>query len=96
MVGPYQLDALDFEEFNDKMKCVKLYEYDESDLSDARVTVYGKPNFAGPYGGTLPTGAYTSADLLSNHIDLPGNEFSARGLRVPAGLTAQMFIEDYF
>lgn len=80
------------------MKYIELYDYDESDLSDARVSIFGNANsnLDVPYGGTFPVGYYTSADLYANHVGLPGTEFAARGIRVPAGLTAQIFLEDYF
>lgn len=33
---------------------------------------------------------------MDNHVGLLGTEFSARGMRVPAGLTAVIYAEDYF
>ena len=63
VVGPYNINDLSYESFNEKIVCMKIYSYDERDLSQARVTLYARHNFALPYSGTFLVGQYNLLDL---------------------------------
>ena len=78
------------------MRGVELYDYDESNLNDARVMIFGNENFALPFSGTFTRGEYTTADLEANHIGAPGNSFAAQSIKVPDGLIAYLYKEDQF
>ena len=95
VVGPYTINKLEQVTINDKVLCIKLYQYDESDLDQARVTIFGRHNYALPYAGTFVVGDYNLDDLKANHIDAPGTTNSAKSMRIPAGLSVYLYKNDH-
>ena len=63
MVGPYTINKLEFYTLNDLVLSIQLYNYDETDLDQARVTLFGRHSYALPYAGTFLVGDYNLADL---------------------------------
>lgn len=96
IVGPYQLNKFLFDELNDKLRAIEMYTYDETDLTDARVTIFGYKDFALPYAGTFTVGGYKTSDLVAHHVGAPGHTYAGKGIRVPSGLSAVVYLEDSF
>ena len=63
VVGPYTINKLEFYTLNDLVLSIQLYNYDETDLDQARVTLFGRHSYALPYAGTFLVGDYNLADL---------------------------------
>ena len=57
------MNKFNFEEINDKIKAIELYTYDETDMDDARVSIFGTNIYSLPYGGTFTRGDYLTSDL---------------------------------
>ena len=90
------MNKFNFEEINDKIKAIELSTYDETDMDDARVSIFGTTSYALPYGGTFTRGDYLTSDLEAHHVGAPGHTFDGKGIRVPAGLTAEVYSSDSF
>ena len=73
-----------------------MFTYDETDMDDARVSIFGTTKYALPYGGTFTRGDYSTSDLLAHHVAGPGQTWDGKGIRVPSGLVAEVFSEDSF
>lgn len=92
VVGPYNLNELDIA--NNKMDNMQCWTYDETDLTDARVSLFGKADFACPYCGVFKQGTYSTAQLSSGHIQGPGLTYACKGIIIPDGLSAILYTGD--
>lgn len=93
-VGPYNLPS--FDDFDSDKFRATFEKYDENNIEEAVVSIFGKKNFKIPFGGIFKKGKYTSDQLVENHIGTPGNMYPARSIRVPEGLSVRLFTEDNF
>ena len=94
VVGPYNINDLD--EMDNTISNLVTNPYDESDLTDARVQLFGKADYACPYCGVFAVGEYLTADLYSNHIGNPGTTYAAKGIKVPSRMTARVYPQDNY
>ena len=57
VVGPYNIN--DLNDMDNTISTYQSWTYDETDMSDARVSLFGQDDYACPYCGVFTVGTYS-------------------------------------